>query len=238
MSKQILYQGAEAIITKEDNKIIKNRIEKSYRIKELDERLRKTRTKSEAKILEKAQSIINVPKMFKQDKFSLELEFIKGEKLSETLNSYSEEEQLKIMRKIAEQVEKMHRADIIHGDLTTSNMILVRENKENELSNATEKKQSKFNQAQSSATSSTTIQTKSDALIHNQFKIYFIDFGLGFISKRDEDKAVDLHLIKQALEAKHWKNHKELFSEFLKHYHLEDVQERLKKVELRGRYKH
>ena len=37
-------------------------------------------------------------------------------------------------------------------------------------------------------------------------KIYFIDFGLGYISNKTEDKAVDLHLLKHALEAKHFKN--------------------------------
>ena len=35
-------------------------------------------------------------------------------------------------------------------------------------------------------------------------KVYFIDFGLGFFSNKTEDKAVDLHLLKQALESKHY----------------------------------
>ena len=39
----------------------------------------------------------------------------------------------------------------------------------------------------------------------DNFKVFIIDFGLGFISPKIEDKAVDLHLIKQALEAKHFK---------------------------------
>ena len=41
---------------------------------------------------------------------------------------------------------------------------------------------------------------------NNSKKFFFIDFGLGFHSNRIEDKAVDLHLIKEALEAKHPKN--------------------------------
>ena len=53
-------------------------------------------------------------------------------------------------------------------------------------------------------------------------KIYIIDFGLGFISNKIEDKAVDLHLIKQALEAKHFQNHEKLFQNFKKGYIFQD----------------
>ena len=73
-------------------------------------------------------------------------------------------------------------------------------------------------------------------------KIFFIDFGLGYISKKIEDKAVDIHLLKQALEAKHFKNWEVLFKEFEKGYSkskdYKDIIKRLKKVEARGRYKH
>jgi Kae1-associated kinase Bud32 len=72
-------------------------------------------------------------------------------------------------------------------------------------------------------------------------KVYFIDFGLGFVSLKIEDKAVDLHLLKQALESKHYKVFEDCFNSILKGYkksvNYEDVMERLKKVEKRGRYK-
>src|SRR4030042_1167648 len=100
-----IQQGAEAVIILQDNKIHKHRTRKSYRLPVLDERLRKSRTKTEAKIIQKLSHIIN-------------------------------------------------------GDLTTSNMILNPDN-----------------------------------------KLYFIDFGLSFHSNKIEDKAVDLHLLKQALNA-------------------------------------
>ncbi|MBS3114443.1 hypothetical protein J4448_05055 [Candidatus Woesearchaeota archaeon] len=47
--KKIIAQGAEAKLFLEDNKIIKNRFLKSYRIKEIDERLRGFRTRREAR---------------------------------------------------------------------------------------------------------------------------------------------------------------------------------------------
>jgi len=198
MSK-IIAQGAEAIISLEKDYIIKNRIPKLYRIREIDEKLRKQRTKNEAKLLEKANKLTNSPKVLKQDKYSLEIEFINGEKISDKLNSYEEKKQFKTMQTLGKEIGKLHDSDIIHGDLTTSNTILKEE------------------------------------------KVYIIDFGLGFISKRIEDKAVDLHLIKQALEAKHFQNHQELFKNFIKGYEPKDkklILEQLKKVESRGRYKH
>ena len=73
-------------------------------------------------------------------------------------------------------------------------------------------------------------------------KLYFIDFGLGFHSRKFEDKAVDLHLIKQALEAKHFKNWETLWKEIQKGYQeskdAEKTLNQLKAVEKRGRYRH
>ncbi len=82
--------------------------------------------------------------------------------------------------------------------------------------------------------------TTSNIILKND-EIYIIDFGLGFFSLKIEDKAVDLHLIKQALEAKHYMNYEKLFESFIKEYNQDDMTkkiiEQLKKVELRGRYK-
>lgn len=72
-------------------------------------------------------------------------------------------------------------------------------------------------------------------------KVYFIDFGLGFISKKIEDKAVDLHLLKQALESKHYRHFEECFKFVLEGYkkvnNYDEIIKRLEKVESRGRYK-
>jgi len=83
-------------------------------------------------------------------------------------------------------------------------------------------------------TSNTILQEKSN-------KIFLIDFGLSYISTKIEDKAVDLHLIKQALQAKHFQNADKLFTAFKKGYGWQDskkILERLIIVEKRGRYKH
>jgi len=200
MEQKLLQQGAEAKIILSGNLVTKDRIKKSYRIKEIDEKIRKQRTKAEKKLLEKASKIINAPDPFPLKEFNkIEMPFIDGKKLSENLDDFLLEEQKEICKQIGEEIAKLHNSDIIHGDLTTSNMIMKDE------------------------------------------KIYFVDFGLGYISKKIEDKAVDLHLLKQALEAKHFNHWEILFEQILQGYESYNesskVLERLKAVEKRGRYK-
>ena len=177
MKQTIIARGAEATITKTGNTIIKERIEKLYRYPELDKKIRKLRTRSEAKILEKAIKLIPTPKVISSDeiKAEIQMQYIEGKKLAENLEKTKFKE---VCEKIGNNLAKIHDNNIIHGDLTTSNMIL------NEKEN----------------------------------KVYFIDYGLGFQSSRVEDKAVDLHLIKQALEAKHPTIYEESFKAVIKSY--------------------
>ncbi len=202
VKQKLICQGAEARIILAEKTIIKDRIKKSYRIPELDKKIRISRTKLEKKLLKKASKVINCPSIIEskeEDPMKIKMQYLKGKKLSEHLENLSPKEQKEVCKKIGEAIAKLHDSSIIHGDLTTSNMILVDK------------------------------------------KVYFIDFGLGFISARYEDKAVDLHLLKQALEAKHFKKWETLFKAVLKGYSksktFKQVLQRLKIVEKRGRYK-
>jgi len=237
MSQKILARGAEAILTKQRNNVVlKDRIKKSYRIPEIDNKLRKQRTKSEAKLISKASSIIPVPKLlppvnnkssttyqprtkYHDNNYRLRMGFIKGKLLSKNLDKL---EYKKICKQIGKNIAKLHDSGLIHGDLTTSNMIYVPNKKQN--NNKTNR--------------------NSDLNINNSAssgKVYFIDFGLGFHSNRIEDKAVDLHLIKQALQAKHPSIYEKAFKAILLGYrsskNYSKTITRLKKVEKRGRYK-
>jgi tRNA A-37 threonylcarbamoyl transferase component Bud32 len=229
--QQIIAQAAEAIILREGNKVIKRRLKKGYRIQELDEKLRKLRTRGEARILERAQKIISVPKVSKVDEKTkeIEMEFIDGKKLSENLDDLKNKN--KIMQKVGEETANLHDNNIIHGDLTTSNMILVEKGKVN---NKQKNKSTKPNNQIKN------LSSDGELIKDNNFKVFIIDFGLGYVSPKIEDKAVDLHLIKQALEAKHFRFHKELFESFLKGYKSKDkdkILAQLEKVEARGRYR-
>jgi len=221
---EIIGKGAEAIIylkTEGEHSgqcnVIKDRVKKNYRIPEIDVQFRKFRTRREAKILEKAQSIegFYAPKLISMDDKGMlvTMEHISGQKLRDVLEASDYRD---ICKRIGIKVARMHAAGIIHSDLTTSNMILSEKNK----------------------------------------KIYFIDFGLGYFSEKIEDRAVDLHLLRQALESKHYTIWEECFESVLEGYkqemrkkeyenksnnegrNFEAIVKRLIVVENRGRYKH
>ncbi|MEA2037323.1 MAG: KEOPS complex kinase/ATPase Bud32 [Nanoarchaeota archaeon] len=193
-----IAQGAEAKLFLKDNKIIKDRFKKEYRIKEIDQKLRKSRTKREAKIFDKLTTInFPAPKLIKSDdKERIEMELVDGKKVRDILEK---SDYKKLSEEIGKKIAILHNNNIIHGDLTTSNMMMSKE-------------------------------------------IYFIDFGLSFFSHKIEDKAVDLHLLKQALESKHYTICEDCFKEAIKSYKKEckeakEVLIRLETVEDRGRYK-
>ena len=230
MTQKIIQQGAEAKIILNKNLIIKDRIKKSYRIAKLDEKIRKRRTKAEKKLMLKASKIISVPVPKESKEFDkLKMPFVDGKKLSEHLDSFPLAKQKRILREIGEETGKLHKADIIHGDLTTSNMILVENIKDKKTVNKKRGDNRKV--------------VAGEVVDKSKLVIYFIDFGLGYFNGKYEDKAVDIHLLKQALEAKHFKNWEILFKEFKKGYfsinkkEAEKVFNQLIKVEKRGRYK-
>ena len=121
---KLISQGAEAKIFQNKNEIIKTRTPKTYRHPTLDQTLRTRRSKSEAKILARcAEAKINVPKIIHTQKFDLTIEHLPGERLSQTLSRKPLKEQISIIKKLATQIKKLHQANIIHADLTTSNTI-------------------------------------------------------------------------------------------------------------------
>lgn len=113
--------GAEAvIILNSKNNIEKQRIRKDYRIEEIDTPLRRSRTKKEAKIIAKLYSLgLNVPKLIKVTEYDIEMEKIDGTQLKVILDKHPGYAEL-----IGQNLTIMHDNEIMHGDLTTSNMIL------------------------------------------------------------------------------------------------------------------
>lgn len=193
---KLIQKGAEADIYLEKELIIKIRNKKSYRLSFLDKKLRKARTKSEVKIINKLKNIISVPKIIQTDNLEkIEMEFINGKEISENFEIMDWKN---ISKELGKTIAKMHNQNIIHGDLTTSNMI------------------------------------------YKDKKLYLIDFGLGFHSNKIEDKAVDLHLLKHSLNAKHFSIFPEAFNIIIKNYKAnqsEDIIKRIEIIEKRGRYK-
>jgi len=107
--------------------IVKHRIPKRYRIREIDEKLRKERTVREARVLHRAKEFgVNCPHVYEVDlnDMKIVMEFIEGDRLKELLERVPMGERLELCREVGRQVGKLHEAGIVHGDLTTSNIIL------------------------------------------------------------------------------------------------------------------
>ncbi|KAA0003814.1 MAG: Kae1-associated serine/threonine protein kinase [Thermoplasmata archaeon] len=129
---ELIKRGAEAKIYRAKwmgkEVVIKRRIRKGYRIKELDEEIRRRRTKEEAFLMaETRRAGVSVPIIYYIDTVKMEIvmEYIGGKRIKDFIDDENEETQKKICRMIGESVAKMHSHGIIHGDLTTSNMILA-----------------------------------------------------------------------------------------------------------------
>jgi tRNA A-37 threonylcarbamoyl transferase component Bud32 len=229
MSQKTIALGAEATITLNKSIISKTRKPKSYRLPTLDNKLRKRRTKKEIKLLTKASKLIPTPNIIKTSEFQIQLEYINGKRLSLYLEKL---EFKKIAKTIGQHLTNLHSNDIIHGDLTTSNMIIGKNNMS--------APQSATDLRAEGARDLGLVNKSQDKRSLSNIKsnqLYFIDYGLGFISIKKEDKATDLKVLKEALIAKHHTIAKVCWDIILKNYKLPIVKKQLEKVESRGRYK-
>ena len=133
----LIAKGAESDIIKskwfegfgdyESPAIIKKRLPKTYRIGEIDDKIRKSRTKSEAKILSDAKrSGIITPLIYDVDLDEKEIvmEYIDGVTVKDLIDNVDDDRRRDISYKIGEYLSKIHNMDIIHGDLTSSNMLI------------------------------------------------------------------------------------------------------------------
>jgi len=132
VTEKILYRGAEAVIclTRYRGKQVvqKRRVKKSYRIKEIDSQLIASRTKEEAKLIALARTCgVSVPLIYDVDLAGgiITMEYLRGKRIKDILNTLDETERNHINFKIGESIARLHNHDIIHGDITTSNMILL-----------------------------------------------------------------------------------------------------------------
>lgn len=127
MEVKLIARGAEADLYLEGEEIIKERVEKKYRVGQLDQKLRLERTRREVRLLSMArQQGVPTPliKDVLPEEFTIKMEFIGGKKLKDEVPGL---ENLKgIFKEIGRLVGRMHSAHLTHGDLTTSNIILSR----------------------------------------------------------------------------------------------------------------
>ncbi len=109
--------GAEATIESRDGYVVKRRIPKRYRVREVDERLRRERTKSEAKLISEARRCgVPTPIIHDVTDYDIVMEYIEGPQLKHVLD-------MGLSERIGELAGRLHTSGIVHGDLTTSNMM-------------------------------------------------------------------------------------------------------------------
>ena len=111
-------QGAEAIVTFRYGNAIKQRVSKQYRMPELDRRLIAERTRAEARLIHTARKA-GVPTPIIRDITSdtIVMEQVEGTLLTQDLTESH-------VREAGQEIGRLHTTGIMHGDLTTSNMIL------------------------------------------------------------------------------------------------------------------
>ncbi|MGP8072133.1 MAG: KEOPS complex kinase/ATPase Bud32 [Thermoplasmata archaeon] len=127
-----VYRGAEAKLRRVDwwgfPALVKERDSKSYRPKALDERLRRERTRTEARLLVDARRLgIRTPILYDIDlvHHRLTLEEIPGPTLKQILEDASvpPEALESSVRSFGEALGRLHAGGISHGDLTSSNVL-------------------------------------------------------------------------------------------------------------------
>jgi TP53 regulating kinase-like protein len=127
----LVRKGAEANLYLEEwygIKVIKKvRISKSYRLRQIDYEIRRSRTVHEAQIMSDAKRAgVPTPIIYLIDvkRTTLIMEYVEGPRVKEILNLLPSQERKVLCRRIGGLIGQLHGKGIIHGDLTTSNMII------------------------------------------------------------------------------------------------------------------
>ncbi|MGC8648589.1 MAG: KEOPS complex kinase/ATPase Bud32 [Candidatus Micrarchaeia archaeon] len=204
MNMKKISEGAESIIYEGrligNSIIVKYRENKRYRVKDLDELVRKQRTKIEAKIQAFLyQEGLNVPPIAIVGKYWIAMGYIEGDNLGKTivdLKNAGEDGNILVeaMKKAGEQLGLIHLHGIVHGDFTPANI-----------------------------------------LIDKRGKIWVIDFGLAEFSKSEEERALDLLLMKRSVSRKQYDIFEKSYAKMLGN-EAKEVIARMHKIERRGRY--
>jgi TP53 regulating kinase-like protein len=178
---ELFKQGAEGRIFKGaylgKASIVKERFVKKYRHPDLDTQLTKERIKSESRSIIRCKNAgIRTPALYLVDfnRRIIIMEYFENSiAAKDFIPNATDETVNKLAFKIGTTLGKMHANSIIHGDLTTSNMLLVNKN------------------------NSSVYDDLQD------LDLVFIDFGLSHVESSAEDKGVDLYVLERALLSTH-----------------------------------
>lgn len=221
---------------------LKIRPSKPYRHPILDRRLTRARILQEARCLQKlVKEGVSVPALLGMDWEGagggswLVMEWVEGgvvraaldqwegyikglerrenKELGQVVNAEEEKKIRGLMRRIGATVGGLHKAGVIHGDLTTSNLML--------------------------RPVGGPVQDGGEGSPSMEGEVVMIDFGLASQSSADEDRAVDLYVLERAFGSSHPRTER-FFDEVLvgykeSHRGAVSALKRLEDVRMRGR---
>lgn len=131
MALKTIAKGAEADLILDPDwngrkALLKRRGVKKYRHPQIDRDIRRYRTLHEADIIHRAKEAgVPTPLIYQLDPDSstIVMEYIEGTKVRDAVPMLTLGENRALFRLIGEESGRLHKASLIHGDLTTSNMI-------------------------------------------------------------------------------------------------------------------
>ncbi len=133
---QPLHRGAEADLFLSHllpwKVVVKRRVRKAYRHEELDASIRKERTIRESSAIRDAKIAgARLPSILGLDieRSTIIMTFIDGMLARDIIDTMSNARRLSLLEELGRQVGSLHSAGIMHGDLTTSNIIVPSDEK-------------------------------------------------------------------------------------------------------------
>lgn len=132
LATQAFHKGAEAelLLSKVDSwkVVLKRRIRKEYRHESLDNLIRKERTLTEAFAMSEAKAAgVKVPSIIgiEQETNTILMTHVDGTVVRDSLDGMKLADAVKLFRLLGAQIGLLHAAGMVHGDLTTSNIIVT-----------------------------------------------------------------------------------------------------------------
>mmetsp|Transcript_3653 Transcript_3653/g.6243 ORF Transcript_3653/g.6243 Transcript_3653/m.6243 type:complete len:261 (-) Transcript_3653:107-889(-) len=204
----LLCQGAEGKVYLSTfcgkKAIVKERLKKSYRVPALDYKINKQRMQQEIRCMVKCRRAgVCTPLVYFVDQpaHRMTLEYIEGltikQFLLNTMVNGAPEDlghfAFAIMREMGTAIGHMHDSDVVHGDLTTSNIMIRKVVGEGQGEQEQEQGEGQRTEAEG----------KQDFSHGDSFQVVLIDFGLGMTQPSVEDRAVDLYVLERAFLSTH-----------------------------------
>ncbi|KAI4470396.1 o-sialoglycoprotein endopeptidase [Holotrichia oblita] len=215
---KLIKQGAESKLFQGSYlgvpTLVKDRFKKKYRHPTLDDTLMKERIKAEVRAILKCKTVgIRTPTLYLVDlnRRSIFMEYFPYSVTAKEFIFNANESLIEVLSHcIGKLLGKMHANNIIHGDLTTSNILISNKQK---------------------------IDIFYESF--QNLELILIDFGLSHTDSTIEDKAVDLYVLERAILSTHTTTYN-IFTGILNAYKIEnknykEVFNKLEEVQARGR---